>query len=70
MEKLIAYLKSNQITQTQFALRVGTTQATISRLAKAGVNPSPELALAIEAASDGFVPFDCWFRRQNDEATR
>lgn len=60
MEKLDTYLASKNIRQADFALEVGTTQATISKLIKGAAAPSLSLALRIEEATDGEVPCASW----------
>lgn len=60
MTKLQTYLASRDIKQAEFAALVGTTQATISRLAKGPTKPSLTLAIAIERVTKGKVPADSW----------
>lgn len=58
---LTAYLTTNEITQEQFARRIGRTQATISRLCLGERAPSIETAGLIERATGGAVPAAVWF---------
>lgn len=60
MERLRAYLCENDVRQADFAAQVGTTQATISRLLNGVVRPGLDLAVAIEAATQGQVPVAAW----------
>lgn len=54
------YRRAHGLTQQQFALRVGTRQATISRLEAGTMTPGLNLAAAIERATDGAVPAISW----------
>ena len=60
METLSQYLSNEGIRQTEFAVRVGRTQATISRILNGEAQPSAELAAAIENETGGRVPFWTW----------
>lgn len=60
MNLLRAYLTENRIRQEDFAVSVGSTQATISKLASGGVRPGLDLAVAIERATGGEVPASSW----------
>lgn len=60
METLAQYLDAEGIRQTEFAARVGRTQATISRILNGEAQPSAELAAAIERETCGRVPFWTW----------
>lgn len=68
MTELSQYLTKNKIRQEDFAELVETTQATISRLANGSKSPSAQLALRIQRATDGAVPFECWFDDAADGA--
>jgi transcriptional regulator with XRE-family HTH domain len=59
MMTLSQYLHDNGATQADFAKRVGTSQAHISRLV-GGDTPSLQLALKIETATSGAVPVRVW----------
>jgi transcriptional regulator with XRE-family HTH domain len=60
MNKFAQYLKANSERQSDFAERIGTTQATVSRLAAGTQTPSPELAIKIDSATGGAVPAASW----------
>lgn len=58
--KLAAYLEETKEKQRDFASRVQTTDATVSRLLTGTLRPGLDLALRIEAATDGKVPPREW----------
>jgi plasmid maintenance system antidote protein VapI len=58
--KLTDYLEETGEKQTEFAARVGTTDATVSRLVAGNLRPGLDLALRIERATDGKVPPREW----------
>lgn len=62
MKTLNQYLKESGVRQADFADRVNTTQAHISRLCAEGAtrSPSVDLAKRIEAETDGAVPAWVW----------
>lgn len=60
MSTLDAYLAENRIRQAEFAARVGTSQATISKLINRTVLPSLELAARIERETSGAVMAASW----------
>ena len=60
MSKLQDYLTQNGIRQSVFAASVGTTQATISKLAADAIRPSLELAVAIERETGGAILASSW----------
>jgi DNA-binding transcriptional regulator YdaS (Cro superfamily) len=49
------YLRDRSISEAQLASLTGTTGATINRLRHGKMRASPELAMRIEAATDGAV---------------
>lgn len=53
--KLIDYLATHSIPANEFALRVGTTAATISRVANGQVMPRKALMAAILRETEGHV---------------
>ena len=57
---LQTYLKDAGEKQSGFAVRVGTTPATVSRLCNGTLRPALDLAHRIEAATDGKVPTEIW----------
>lgn len=67
MMMLSQYLDAENITQAQFAERIGTTQGTVSKLC-AGRRPKWDLALRIERATDGGVPVSIWAHQQEGAA--
>ena len=69
MSTLSEYLNDVGITQGEFALSVGTTQATISRLAKKVAKPSLELAVMIERRTSGRVTAASWVPEEREAAT-
>lgn len=62
MTKLQEYLTRNDIRQSAFAVAVGASQATISKLASGSMRPGLDLAIAIERLTDGAVPVASWVR--------
>lgn len=53
--KLIDYLSMHNITQADFAHRIGTTGATINRIVRGRVTPRRALMTAISEATQGAV---------------
>ena len=63
MKTLSQYLKDAGQTQVEFAARLGTTQANVSKLCGLEAPPiSLEMAVKIEAATGGEVPVEVWPR--------
>lgn len=60
MNSLAQYLDRKKLNQAALAQRVGTTQATISRLASGSQNPNIKLAQKIAVETDGCVPVSDW----------
>lgn len=60
MNELAIYLRATRIKQRAFAEQVGTSPATISRLAKGTMKPSLELAHLIERTTKGKVKTESW----------
>jgi transcriptional regulator with XRE-family HTH domain len=60
MSDLKDYLSRAGMKQEAFALRVGVTQATVSKLIARTMTPSLELALKIEDATGGAVSARSW----------
>ena len=57
--KLIDYLSMHNITQADFAQRIGTTGATVNRIVRGKVTPRRGLMAAISLATEGAVqPID------------
>lgn len=57
--KLSDYLQVNQITQAEFAARIGTTGATVNRIVRGKVIPRRALMTTISEATKGDVkPLD------------
>lgn len=63
MGKLTAYLSENGIKQYEFAARVPTTPATVSRWLSGKATPSDDLKVRIERITNGAVPVGAWFER-------
>jgi transcriptional regulator with XRE-family HTH domain len=59
---LATYLEQSDISQTDFAARVSTTVATISRIAAGSMRPGLDLAHRIEVETKGKVPLSQWVR--------
>ncbi|TCM40083.1 hypothetical protein EDF59_105323 [Novosphingobium sp. ST904] len=57
---LKAYLDATGEKQVDFAERVRTTPATVSRLCKRSLRPALDLAHRIETATNGRVPTETW----------
>ncbi len=57
MSKLAQYLKSEQMTQREFARRIGVTGATINRYVKGVSRPTWKTMPVIETATNGFVTY-------------
>lgn len=60
MSKLALFLQHHGIRQSVFAGRVGTSQATVSKLVNGDVLPSLSLAVRIERETHGEVPATSW----------
>ena len=60
MMTLRSYLDEASETQSDFAAKVSTTPATISRLCAGTLKPALELAHRIEVATGGRVPTESW----------
>lgn len=58
--ELKTYLESRDIRQADFAARVSTTPATISRIIAGVMRPALDLAHRIERATGGEVPTETW----------
>lgn len=68
MHPLSQFLQSSGTKQDDFALSVGCSQATVSRLIRGRGLPSLALAVAIERETSGKVPASCWFAGGEDAA--
>lgn len=64
MENLATYLKSEKISQREFALSIGINHSVVSRFASGRARPSLSTALAIERATGGRVPVVAWEEEQ------
>lgn len=61
MMSLRTYLQTNKINQADFAEQIGATQGYVSKLARGEVkNPPFATIAAINAATNGAVPFEVW----------
>jgi len=65
---LKAYLDDTGEKQTDFAARVNTTVATISRIVGGSLRPSLDLAHRIERATDGKVRTELWEKPESAAA--
>lgn len=65
---LKAYLDETGEKQIDFAARVSTTVATISRIAGGTLRPSLDLAHRIERATDGKVRTELWEKPESAAA--
>lgn len=66
MTSLKAYLDRTGVKQFEFAAKVQTTAATVSRLCAGTLKPALDLAHRIERETDGEVPTETWIA--DDEA--
>jgi transcriptional regulator with XRE-family HTH domain len=64
MEQLTSYLQRHGLSQREFAVMIGRSEATVSRLAKGSQRPSLDLLLSIAKVTRGEVPADAWERGQ------
>jgi transcriptional regulator with XRE-family HTH domain len=60
MNRLAAYLAQASESQKAFAIRIGSTQATVSRLCTDAMRPSLSLASRIERETGGVVSATGW----------
>lgn len=65
---LKTYLAETKEKQTDFAARVETTVATISRIVGGTLRPSLDLAHRIERATGGTVRTEQWERQASSDA--
>lgn len=64
MNILNQYLKTNRVSQQDFAARVGVTQSTVSKLCRGTSRPSLDVAILIDKATGGKVPPSSWANDQ------
>lgn len=60
----LGYLKAQEITQTEFANRVGCDVSHINHILKGRKTPSGVLAFAIERETNGAIPASSFFNKQ------
>jgi transcriptional regulator with XRE-family HTH domain len=60
MTKLARYLKAAEIRQTDFAELVGTSQRAVSEISSGRTQPTFDLAVAVEIATNGEVRLEDW----------
>ena len=60
MTSLYSYLDRHNVTQSEFAEKIGLSQSAVSKLASGAALPSMKIALAIDRATLGEVPLDSW----------
>lgn len=65
MATLSEYLKTQQITQAQFAARIGVTQGYIAKLCARAATPALCTAYAIERETQGKVLASQWIAPQD-----
>ena len=68
MQTLAQYLAERGIRQADFAEKVSSTSATVSRWCSGKAFPSPDAIRRIDAATDGKVPPAVWFKIRAGEA--
>lgn len=69
MTDLRSYLDATGEKQSDFAAKVKTTPATVSRLCAGTLKPALDLAHRIEVATEGEVPTETWLhQRPNPQA--
>ena len=68
MTRLSDHLCAAELTQSQFAKRVGVDQATISKLCRGVLMPSLPLAVRIERATSGAVSASSWISDAESQA--
>jgi len=66
---LKSYLEARGVRQADFAERVGTTPATVSRLIAGIFRPALDLAHRIERETGGAVPTEAWLAHRAAPAT-
>ena len=59
--KLDTYLSENKIRPTAFAVNIGVSPSTITRVLKGERSPGFDLVMKIKAATDGAVAADDWY---------
>lgn len=69
MEHLKAYRQKLGISQADFAVMLGTTQAKISKLENKVLSPNLMLAHKIEVVTEGAVPMSAWVEQPEQEAS-
>jgi DNA-binding XRE family transcriptional regulator len=70
MQKLDAYLRTEQLTNAAFAKRVGVSEATISRIRKKKQVPSWDLIVRIVTETNGAIaPNDFYVAPQEQVGT-
>lgn len=68
MQTLAQYLAAQKITQAQFADRVGSTSATVSRWCSGKAFPNKDAVKRIDAATGGEVPPAVWYEAKGAAA--
>lgn len=68
MWSLPEYLKTNKITQTAFAERMGVCQSLVSYWVNRKVRPSLELIMKINRETGGKVPPEAWLREWDSKS--
>lgn len=60
MNRLGRYLKAKEITQHQFAERLGVSQGTVSKMCRKGAEVRDSMKVRIERLTGGAVPVEAW----------
>ena len=61
-KKLSTWMKRRKLNQETFASRVEVTQESVSRYLTGKSRPRPEIAMRIQAATNGWVRLQDWFK--------
>ena len=62
------YLHDNDLTQGQFAAKIGRNSAAVSRWVRGERRPNHEVAVEIELATRGRIPHLYWLSRKLEAA--
>jgi transcriptional regulator with XRE-family HTH domain len=67
---LAAYLKDAGLSYRSFAARVGASHSLVPKWLSGDGKPGLELALGIEKATSGAIPFKAWLRKRSAKPRR
>lgn len=62
------FLSASEITDGEFAAKVGVSRSMVNRYRHNQATPSLSLAAKIERATDGAVPMSSWVSAEADDA--